>query len=364
MIQFSVSEIQKIIQAQVANSEFASALLTSLKITGINSLKDATSNDVAFFFSKNYQHDLFNTKAGLIVTGTAFVKAIEAASPPAWKKSVFLMCDDPYQAMGKATALFSPQASTHDHQKRITENFIHPTAVIAPNVKFGMGVDIGAHVVVEDSAVIGNGVKIYAQSYIGKNSSIGDDTVLFPRVTLYERTQIGERCRIHAGVVIGADGFGYAPIKDSQTKKTIDHQKIYHLGNVVIEDDVEIGANTTIDRGTFGSTLIHSKVKIDNQVQVGHNCEIGEGSILCGAAGMAGSSSLGKFVVIAAQSGTGNQVHVGDYSFLAAYTGVAKSCEPESQLAGVPARPLDEHFKILAIQNKLLRDRAKDRKKP
>jgi UDP-3-O-[3-hydroxymyristoyl] glucosamine N-acyltransferase len=364
MKQFSVQEIQKLIEAQIANPEFASALLSSLKVEGINSLKEALPSEIAFFFSKNYQNDLFQTKAGVVVTGSAFVKAVEAANPPAWKTAVFLICDDPYRAMGIATAEFSKFLSSHDHQVHSSlENQIHPTAIIGSNVKLGVGVDVGAHSVIESGSQIGDGVKIYPQCYVGKGASIGKDSVLFPRVTLYEKTSIGERCRIHSGAVIGADGFGYAPIKDPITKKTVDHQKIYHLGNVVIENDVEIGANTTIDRGTFGSTLIHSKVKIDNQVQVGHNCEIGEGSILCGAAGMAGSSSLGKFVIVAAQSGTGNQVHVGDYSFLAAFTGVAKDCEPGSELAGMPARPLTEYYKILALQNKLLRERGKDRKK-
>jgi UDP-3-O-[3-hydroxymyristoyl] glucosamine N-acyltransferase len=183
--------------------------------------------------------------------------------------------------------------------------------------------------------------------------------VLFPSVTLYEKTKIGKRCRIHAGVVLGADGFGYAPYLDPQTKLPYGHQKIYHLGRVVIEDDVEIGANSTIDRGTLGDTVIRSQAKIDNLVQVGHNCDVGEGSILCGAAGMAGSSSLGKFVYVGAQAGTGNQVHVGDYAKLAGYTGAAKDVAPHAEVAGVPARPLVDYFKILAIQNKLLRERGK-----
>ena len=356
MIEISVLEIQKMIKAQVANPEFASALLSSLKINGMNSLKDATSTEVAFFFSKHYQNDLFQTKAGLIVTGSAFISAVQAANPPAWSTAVILACDDPYQAMGRVSAKFSEAISSH-------ECVIHPTAILGENVKIGVGVEVGAYSVIESGTILADGTKIYPQCFVGKGSSIGKGTVLFPRVTLYEKTIIGERCRIHSGVVIGADGFGYAPVKDPQTKKTVDHQKIYHLGNVQIGDDVEIGANSAIDRGTFGSTHVHSKVKIDNLVQIGHNCEIGEGSILCGGSGMAGSSSLGKFVIVAAHSGTGNQVHIGDYSFLAAYTGAAKSCEPGSELGGVPARPLDEYYKILAIQNKLLRERGKDRKK-
>lgn len=362
MIQFSVSEIQNMIQAQVANPGFASALLSSMKLKGIQSLKDAGPEDVAFFFSRSYQEDFLKSKAGLIITGAAFVKAIEALKAEPWKKSVILVSDDPYLSMGRLTAEFSKHLSVHDHQSSLQgQAKIHPSAIVAKSVKLGEGTEIGAHVVIEEGVTIESGVKVYPHCYIGNKSFIGKNSVLFPGVTLYEKTQIGERCRIHSGAVIGADGFGYAPVKDPSTQKPIDHQKIYHLGNVVIGNDVEIGANSTIDRATFGSTRIHSKVKIDNQVQIGHNCVVGEGSILCGAAGMAGSSSLGKFVVVAAQSGTGNQVHVGDYSFLAAYTGVDKDVEAGSQLSGVPARPLREHFKIMAILNKMLREREKDR---
>ena len=363
MIQIDVLEIKNTIEAQVANPEFASALLTSLKVSGMATLKEAGPTDVAFFFSKHYESDLMTTKAGVVVTGSAFVKAIEEASVPAWKKGVFLACENPYLQMGRMTSLFSTALSSHDHRRsRVEASRIHPTAILAEGVKLGSGVEVGAYVVVEAGTEIGNNAVIYPHCYIGKNCIIGQGSVLFPRVTLYEKTKIGERCRIHAGVVLGADGFGYVPINDPASKKAVDHQKIYHLGNVVLEDDVEIGANTTIDRGTFGSTLVSSKTKIDNLVMIGHNAEIGEGTIICGEAGMGGSASTGKFVTLTAQSSVGNQVHVGDYSFIAAYTGVSKSCGPESQLMGIPARPLDEYFKILAIQNKLLRDRKKDRK--
>ncbi len=364
MISFSVSEIQKMIEAQVANPEFASALLSSLKLEKLSNLQDAGPNDVAFFFSKHYESDLKITQAGVVIIAAASAAAIEAAGIPAWKKSVFLSCERPNEALAMLTSHFSPHLSSHDHQKLFSgPHQIHPTAILGSNVKLGKGVQIGAYSIIEDGSELQEGAVIYPQCFVGKNSVIGKGSVLFPRVTLYERTIIGEKCRIHSGVVIGGDGFGYVPVKDAVTKKTTDHLKIYHVGNVVIGDEVEIGSNTTIDRGTMGSTKIHSKVKIDNLVQVGHNCEVGEGSILCGAAGMAGSSSLGKFVTIAAQSGTANQVHVGDYSFLAAYTGAAKDCEPNSELGGVPARPLSEYYKILAIQNKLLRGHGKDRKK-
>lgn len=348
------------IQAQLANPEFAAALLSSFQVKRLATLNEAGPQDLAFFFSKHYQKDLFETKAGVIVTGSAFIQQIEAAGVPAWKKSIFLACDHPNQAMALLASKFSSLSSSHDHQKSLlTESIIHPTAVLGANVKVGMGVEIGAYAVIEADSMIDDYAVIYPHAFIGRGCVVGQSSVLFPRVTLYEKTIIGKRCRIHAGVVIGADGFGYIPVKDPATQKPTDHQKIYHLGNVIIDDDVEIGSNTTIDRGTLGSTHIHSKAKIDNLVQVGHNCTVGEGAILCGTAGMAGSSSLGKFVTVAANSGTANQVHIGDYSFLAAYTGAAKSCEPESELGGVPARPLDEYYKILAIQNKLLRERGR-----
>ena len=364
MIQFSVSDILNEIKAQVANPEFASALLPSLKITGIASLKDAVPADVAFFFSKNYQEDFFKTKAGLIVTGSAFVQPIELANPPAWKNAVIIACDDPYLAMAKLSAKFSELLSAHDHQKlKKGPNVIHPTAVIAADTHLGEGIEIGPYCVVESGVTIENGVKLYPHCYIGPKCKIGEGTVLFPRVTLYEKTVIGNRCRIHAGVVIGADGFGYAPVKDPSTQKPIQHQKIYHLGNVVIEDDVEVGAETSIDRGTFGSTIIRKNAKIDNQVQVGHNAEVGEGSIICGGAALAGSSATGRFVTMAGQSGLANQVHIGDYSLLTAYCGATKDFPADSTLSGVPARLTDDYYKIMAIQNKLLRGREKDRKK-
>jgi UDP-3-O-[3-hydroxymyristoyl] glucosamine N-acyltransferase len=358
---FTVVQISKWIEAQHANpgSPAAVALFSSLNVTGIATLKDAGPNDVAFFFSRNYEEELKTTKAGLIITGLPFVAPLEASGLPQWKSSVFIATADPYSAMAKVSSEFSKHISTHDHQREFPETIIHPAAIVDPSAKIGTGVQIGANVVIEAGCVIADHVVIYAGSYLGPNCEVGESTVLFPRVTLYEKTKIGRHCRIHAGVVLGADGFGYAPLFDSHTKLPIAHQKIYHLGRVVMGDHVEIGANSTIDRGTLGNTVVHSHAKIDNLVQVGHNCEVGEGSIMCGASGLAGSSSLGKFVYVGAQAGTGNQVHVGDYAKLAGYAGAAKDVAPNAEVAGVPARPLADYFKILAIQNKLLRERSK-----
>ena len=356
---FSLSEISSLVKAHVANEKFVHALLPSLRITGIAPLKEARSGDIAFFFSKNFQDDLFVTQASVVITGTAFVSALEASGLPQWKSTVFLACDEPYLAMALVSAQFSKKLSVHDHQEMPTQSRIHATAVIDPSVKLGKNVTIQAHAVIEANGIIGDGVVIYPHCYVGPHCEIGESSVLFPSVTLYENTIIGKRCRLHSGVVIGADGFGYAQKIDLTTQHPVDHLKIYHLGRVIIEDDVEIGANSSVDRGTLGNTRIHSKVKIDNIVQIGHNCEVGEGSILCGMAGMAGSSTLGKFVVIGARSGTGNQVTMGDYSKMGAYSGGAKDVPPGVEVSGMPARPMGEHYKILALQSKMLREHRK-----
>jgi UDP-3-O-[3-hydroxymyristoyl] glucosamine N-acyltransferase len=355
----NISRLTQLMKAHVANESFVHALLPSLELTSVAPLAEAGPTDIAFFFSKHYQADLLRSNAGVIITGTAFEAAIAAANPPQWQKSVFLACADPYLAMALVSAEFSKTLSKHDHQVATTESKIHPTAVVHATARLGRNITLGAFAVIEENAVIANDAVIYPHCYVGANSYVGEGTVLFPQVTLYEKTILGKRCRIHAGVVLGADGFGYAPVIDENTKLPVNHQKIYHLGRVVIGDDVEIGANSTIDRGTLGDTRIFSKVKIDNLVQIGHNCEVGEGSILCGCAGMAGSSSLGKFVLVGAQSGTGNQVHVGDYAKLGAYTGAAKDVEPKAEMGGMPARPIADLYKIFAIQNKLLKQRGK-----
>lgn len=334
-------------------------LIKTLDIQGVAPLGTAGPTDLAFFFSKHYQEDLLKTRAGIIITGLAFVEPLKAAKIPAWKNTIFIAAKDPYLALAQASAELSKCFSSHDHQEHRAKAEIHSTAVIHPTVKLGQRIQIGAYVVIEEGSVIGDDVVLYPHCFVGKHCQIKKETVLFPRVTLYEKTRVGERCRIHAGAVIGGDGFGYAPEFTPDSRVPVRHQKIYHLGGVFIGDDVEIGANTTIDRGTLGDTRIDSTVKLDNLVQIGHNCNIGEGSIICGAAAMSGSSSTGKFVTIGGQSGAGNQVHIGDYAKLAAYTGVAKDVEPMAEMGGIPGRPLADHYKILALQQRLLRERGR-----
>lgn len=330
------------------------------KIEKISPLGFATANSVAFFFNPAYQVELLKSQAGVLVTGTAFVQPLLQHPSPELKKilskTILISCADPYGAMAAVTKRFSAAHSSHDHQDGAKGIDVHQSAVIDATVKLPARISIGANAVIGANVKLADGVVIYPNVVIAPNCAVGEESVLFPNVTLYEGTVIGKKVRIHAGAVIGADGFGYSQVLENG--KPIQHQKIYHLGGVVIDDQVEIGANTTIDRGTLGDTHIHKNVKIDNQVQIGHNCVVGEGSIICGTAGMAGSSSLGRFVVMGAQAGTANQVHIGDYSKMAAYSGAGKDVPANTEVAGLPSRPIAQHYKIMALLNRMLKNRT------
>jgi UDP-3-O-[3-hydroxymyristoyl] glucosamine N-acyltransferase len=358
---FTPAQFSNWCEARWVNGDEAgpAALFHSMDLARLATLEDAGPQDAAFFFSKLYEDDLKVTQAGLILTGEAFVEPLKASGLPVWKNAVILAARDPYLAMARATAEVSKLFSAHDHQERASASEIHPSAVIDPSAKLGSLVQIGAGVVIEAGAVIGDGVVLYPQVYVGRKVRIGADSVLFPHVAVYEGTRIGRSCRIHANSTVGSDGFGYAPQKNSETKLPERQVKIYHLGGVLIEDEVEIGAGTTIDRGTFGDTVIGKGAKIDNQVQVGHNCRIGEGAIVCGCAGMAGGSSLGRFAILGPQAGLATKVQVGDYSMIASYSAPTKDVEAHSEMAGYPARPMKEHYRLLALQQKLLRERKK-----
>jgi UDP-3-O-[3-hydroxymyristoyl] glucosamine N-acyltransferase len=209
---------------------------------------------------------------------------------------------------------------------------------------------------VEADVRIGDGTVLYAGCYLGTGASVGKSCVFFPRVTLYEQTVVGDRARIHAGAVLGADGFGYAPMLTASGEPS-GHRKIFHLGRVVIGDDVEIGANTCIDRGTLGDTRIERLVKIDDLVMIGHNCWIEEGAILCGKAGLAGRARVGKYAVIGGAAGLSNDVYVGDRARVGGHCLVSKDVPSGTTVVGNPQREHKEHFRVQAMLNRMLATR-------
>jgi UDP-3-O-[3-hydroxymyristoyl] glucosamine N-acyltransferase len=224
---------------------------------------------------------------------------------------------------------------------------IHPTAYISERASVGKDVFVGAFACIGDDSVIGDGTQIYPHTVIGDGVTIGEQTTIYPNVTIYQGCKIGNNVTIHAGAVIGADGFGFAPNQEG-------YDKIPQIGIVIIEDNVEIGANTCIDRSTMGQTVIHKGVKLDNLIQVAHNCEIGENTVMSAQAGLAGTTKIGAWCMVGGQAGFSGHIHVADRTFVGAQCGVIKNTKGGGEsLIGSPAMDPKMFFKAKAIYSKL-----------
>ena len=295
---------------------------TDKVITGLNTLKDATESEISFLENKKYKDDLSTTKAGAVFVTEDMVSLVPSSC-------IALTCEQPYLSLAYASKLFAPKVIETSGKE----------ATIAINTTIMENTFIGKN------SSIGSNCTIMSGVFVGDNVSIGDNCIIYPNVTIYRDCIIGKDCIIHAGTVIGADGFGFANTSDGK------YVKIYQNGNVTIGDDVEIGANTTIDRAAFNSTIIENGVRIDNLVQVAHNCKIGKGSIITAQCGFAGSSVLKEYVVVGAQSGVAGHLEIAPFTTISAKSGVSKSIkEPKKQWAGFP---LMEHRAWLRLQGKI-----------
>ncbi|MBU2599159.1 UDP-3-O-(3-hydroxymyristoyl)glucosamine N-acyltransferase [bacterium] len=241
-------------------------------------------------------------------------------------------------SLAKALELFAPKQKAYPS--------LHPSAIIGKNVKLGQQVSIGAYVVIEEDTEIGDRVVIMPQSYIGQLVKIGSNTILHPQVVIKDRTIIGQNVKIHSGTVIGSDGFGYVQNQGN-------HYKIPQNGNVIIEDEVEIGSGVTIDRATIGSTVVGSGSKIDNLVHIAHNVKIGRNCIIVAQVGISGSVTIGDGVIIAGQVGIVDHVSIGKKSIIAARSVVTKDLPENSLVSGFPAKSHQEEKKIIAAINRL-----------
>ncbi len=292
------------------------------EITGLNTLLDSNENQLTFLENKKYINDLKKTKAAAVL-----VTSENASEVPSG--TVALVCDEPYLNLAKISKLFAPNVV----ETQGSEPLIGDNTTVMPNVYIG-----------KDS-VIGSDCTIMAGAFIGDNVTIGNNTIIYPNVTVYRDCKIGNDCIIHAGTVIGSDGFGFANTKDGK------YIKIYQNGNVAIGNDVEIGANCAIDRAVFNSTIIEDGVRIDNLVNIAHNCKIGRGSILVGQVGLAGSTILNAYVVMGGQSAAAGHLEIAPFTTIAARGGVTKSItEPKKSWAGFP---LFEHREWLKLQGKI-----------
>jgi UDP-3-O-[3-hydroxymyristoyl] glucosamine N-acyltransferase len=301
-----------------------------IQINSINGIREAQEGDITFLANSLYKPLMDTTKASAIITS----KEIHSARKP------IIRTNNPSLALTKVIAIFSVK------EKSAILPGINKTAVIGKGVKIGKNAAIAAFVVIEDGSMIGENSVIYPHVYIGSNTKIGPNTKIYPSVTIRENTIIGLSVIIHANSVIGSDGFGYVQAGKS-------YQKIPQTGIVVIEDDVEIGSNVSIDRARFGKTLIGKGTKIDNLVQIAHNVKIGSNSIIVSQAGISGSSRLGKNVTIAGQAGIVGHIELGDNVIVAAQSGVTKSVSENTIILGSPAGPISEQKRIFAALRKL-----------
>jgi UDP-3-O-[3-hydroxymyristoyl] glucosamine N-acyltransferase len=250
-----------------------------------------------------------------------------------------LIVSDPYAAFSKIVALFRPT-------QLVASPGIDRRAVVDASATIGKDCWIAATATVGPDCVVGDRVRIHPGVHLMAGSTVGEDTELFPHVVVYPDTRIGARVRVHAGAVLGADGFGYAT-RGGQ------HHLSTQLGYVIIENDVDIGANTTIDRGTFGATRIGEGTKIDNLVMIAHNCKIGKHNLICSQVGVAGSSSTGDYVVLAGQVGMRDHVHIGDRTVVCAQAGVAGDIPPDSMVGGSPAIPQKHYLQSVLMLSRL-----------
>jgi len=286
-------------------------------------LESATETDVSFLSNSRYERVMADSKAGVIFVHPSLELTQERN---------YLVCQDPSWAFQKTVEAFYGQRNNQSGFEGI-----HPSAVIHPSAQIGRNVCIGPHVVIDRDVVIGDHTTIGANTSIGFEVRVGSECCIYSNVTVRERSEIGNRVVLQSGAVIGSCGFGF--LTDKQGK----HVKLQQVGNVVIEDDVEIGANTTIDRARFGSTRIKRGTKIDNLVQIAHGVSIGEDNLIVAQTGIAGSSRTGKHVVMAAQCGMAGHLKVVDGVILAARAGVTKSILQPGQYGGVPATPIVQY---------------------
>lgn len=317
----TLSEIAAFLQATVVGDG-------TVEIRDIKGLDEAGEGDLTFLANPKYRKKIASTAAS----------AILVSHPVEGKGKNFIVVKDPYAALARLLSLFYPEE--RDFRGLSPDAFIDPEAVVEEGATVYAGAFVGK------GAKIGRGAVLYPGVYVGPEAAVGEDSILYPHVTVYRRCLIGRRVVLHAGVVVGSDGFGFA-------NPGVENRKVPQVGIVQIDDDVEIQANTTIDRGTLGKTWIQRGTKIDNLVQIAHNVVIGAYSVIVAQVGISGSTQLGKGVVIGGQVGIVGHIRIGDGVMAAAQSGVTKDIPPGRIVAGSPHMPHREWLKIEACLPKL-----------
>jgi UDP-3-O-[3-hydroxymyristoyl] glucosamine N-acyltransferase len=303
------------------------------KVNTIAKIEEGHSGALSFLANPKYEHYIYTTKSSIVLVNKNFV-------PTAKVEATLIRVENAYESFASLLQLVD--------QARPRKKGIHSTAVIEPTAIVGRDVYIGPYVYVGENCLIGDECSLYPNVYLGDNTRIGKKCTLNPGVKIYHDCVLGNNCVIHAGTVIGSDGFGFAPQSDSE------YMKIPQVGNVVIEDNVEIGANVAIDRATMGSTIIRKGVKLDNLIQIGHNVEIGENTVMAGQTGVAGSSKIGKNCMFGGQVGISGHLKIADGTRIGAQSGIPSDVKEENLvLLGYPAIGYKDFLRSSIIFRKL-----------
>ena len=308
-MKFTAAQIAGILEGEVVGNPDA-------EVFKLSKIEEGTEGSLTFLANPKYTNYIYSTKATVTIVNSTFEPEQEITT-------TLIKVEDAYKSFSKLLEYYN--------QVKLMKSGIEQPSVISDGVTYGSDLYLGSFCYVGKNVTIGNNVKIYPNSFIGDNVTIGDNCVFFAGVRIYSETVIGNRCTIHSGTIIGSDGFGFAPQEDGT------YAKVPQIGNVIIEDDVEIGACTTVDRATLGSTIIRKGVKLDNHIQVAHNVEIGENTVIAAQTGIAGTTKIGKNCLIGGQVGFAGHLVIGDGVKIQAQSGIGKNLEAGEVVQGSPA---------------------------
>ncbi|MCX6321545.1 MAG: UDP-3-O-(3-hydroxymyristoyl)glucosamine N-acyltransferase [Bacteroidia bacterium] len=304
-----------------------------IKVNTVAKIEEGQNGALSFLANPKYENYLYTTKSSVVLVNKSFV-------PSAKVDATLIKVENAYEAFASLLRLVD--------QSRPRKKGIHTTAIIEATAKIGSDVYIGPYAYIGENSVIGDGCSVYPHVFIGDNTKLGKNCTINPGVKIYHDCLVGEGCIIHAGTVIGSDGFGFAPQSESE------YIKIPQLGNVIIEDHVEIGANVTIDRATMGSTIIRKGVKLDNLIQIGHNVEVGENTVMAAQTGIAGSTKVGKNCMFGGQVGIAGHIKIANGTKIGAQAGILGEIKEENTIIlGSPAIDYKQFFKSSVIFKKL-----------
>ena len=324
-MKFTAAQIAGILGGEVEGDPNA-------EVDRLAKIEEGTAGSITFLANPKYTSFIYSTRASITIVGESF-KAEDKIT------TTLIKVKDPYNAFSKLLEYYN--------QVKLNKSGIEQPSFISETVTYGENLYLGAFAYLGDQVKIGDNVKIFPNTYIGDNVQIGNNVTIFPGAKIYSETIIGNDCVIHGGVVIGADGFGFSPDQEGV------YSKVPQIGNVIIEDHVDIGAGTTIDRATLGSTIIRKGVKLDNQIQIAHNVEIGENTAIAAQTGVAGSAKIGKNCLIGGQVGIAGHIHIGDRVKVQAQSGIGRNIKDDEVIQGSPAFGYNEwnkayvHFKHL-----------------